>query len=92
MILSAILIIIYFASTTKAFCNMNEASEIQKYMMLHSKPTTQILINNMINEYSKRTGVPMTDIKNCVEAKKKAMNNKTIMPNLRGNQKKVSLK
>lgn len=42
----------------------------------------------MINKYSQHSGVPPTQIKNCIEAKKKAMNNKTIMPKLRGSQKK----
>jgi len=57
---------------------MNEASEIQKYMMLHSKPTSAILVNNMINKYAKTRGIPEYQIKNCVEAKKKAINNNNI--------------
>jgi hypothetical protein len=67
---------------------MHAASQIQKYIMLHSKPTTQILVNNMIDKYSKRSGVPSTQIKNCIESKKKIINN-TVKPkpNLRSNQK-----
>ena len=86
MISVAILIIVYHFASTMAFCHIHAASDIQKYMMLHSKPTTQILINNMINKYSQRSGVPPTQIKNCIEAKKKVINSKTNTkkPNLRG--------
>jgi hypothetical protein len=73
----AIIIITHFSSSL-AFCHMNEASEIQKYMMLHSKPTSAILVNNMINKYAKTRGIPEYQIKNCVEAKKKAINNNNI--------------
>jgi len=46
--------------------------------MLHSKPTTQILVNNMINKYSQNSGVPPTQIKNCIEAKKKEIKKKLL--------------
>jgi hypothetical protein len=86
MISVAILIIVYHFASTMAFCHIHAASDIQKYMMLHSKPTTQILINNMINKYSQRSGVPPTQIKNCIELKKKVINSKsnTKKPTLRG--------
>ncbi len=93
MISIAILIIVYHFASTMAFCHIHAASDIQKYMMLHSKPTTQILVNNMIDKYSKQSGVPSTQIKNCIESKKKIINNNTVMPlsNLRSN-KKVNVK
>jgi len=78
MILPAILIIVYHFATTTAFCKMHAVTEIQKYMMLHSKPTTQILVNNMINKYSQNSGVPPTQIKNCIEAKKKEIKKKLL--------------
>jgi hypothetical protein len=86
MISIAILIIVYHFASTMAFCHMHAASQIQKYMMLHSKPTTQILVNNMINKYSQHSGVPPTQIKNCIETKKKVINSKTNTkkPTLRG--------
>ena len=86
MISITILIIVYHFASTMAFCHMHAASQIQKYMMLHSKPTTQILVNNIIDKYSKRSGVPSTQIKNCIEAKKTVINSKTNTkkPNLRG--------
>ena len=74
----AIIIVVFHFSSSLAFCHMNEASEIQKYMMLHSKPTSAILVNNMINKYAKTRGIPEYQIKNCVEAKKKAINNNNI--------------
>ena len=91
MISIAILIIVYHFASTMAFCHIHAASQIQKYMMLHSKPTTQILLNNMINKYSQRSGVPPTQIKNCIEAKKKVINTVKPKPNLRSN-KKVNVK
>jgi hypothetical protein len=93
MISIAILIIVYHFASTMAFCHIHAASDIQKYMMLHSKPTTQILVNNMIDKYSKQSGVPSTQIKNCIESKKKIINNNTVKPkpNLRSN-KKVNVK
>jgi hypothetical protein len=69
---------------------MNEVSGIQKYMMLHSKPTTAILVNHMITKYSKSRGIPEYQIKNCIETKKKALNNNTInvkKQNLRSRKK-----
>jgi hypothetical protein len=68
---------------------MNEASEIQKYMMLHSKPTSAILVNNMISKYAKTRGIPEYQIKNCVESKKKEKNSKIKVkkPNLRSVKK-----
>ena len=53
-----------------AFCYMNEVDGIQKYMMLHSKPTTVILVNHFINKYSKRTGVSASKIKSCIQNEK----------------------
>jgi hypothetical protein len=65
---------------------MNEASQIQKYMMLHSKPTTAVLVNHMISKYAKTRGIPEYQIKNCIETKKNALINKTV------NVKKLNLR
>jgi len=54
-----------------SFCYMNEVGGVQKYMMLHSKPTTMVLINHFINKYSKRTGVSAEKIKSCIQEAKK---------------------
>ena len=85
----SIIIIVFHFSSSLAFCHMNEASEIQKYMMLHSKPTSAILVNNMISKYAKTRGIPEYQIKNCVESKKKAKNSKIKVkkPNLRSVKK-----
>ena len=40
------IIMFHFTSSVMSFCHINTASNIQKYMILNSKPTTQILINN----------------------------------------------
>jgi hypothetical protein len=45
----------------------------------------------MIEKYSKINGVPPTQIKNCIEGKKKAINTVKPKPNLRSN-KKVNVK
>jgi hypothetical protein len=71
---------------------MNEASEIQKYMILHSKPTTAILVNHMINKYAKTRGIPEYQIKNCVEAKKKAISNNNNNNNNTNNNNNIKLK
>jgi hypothetical protein len=80
----AIIIITHFTSSL-AFCHINEASNIEKYMMLHSKPASAILVNHMISKYAKTRGIPEYQIKNCVEVKKKAINSKNNVkkPNLR---------
>ena len=80
----SIIIVLQF-SYSLAFCNMNQASQVQKYMMLHSKPTTSILVNHMINKYAKTRGIPEYQIKKCIETKKKAMNNTV-------NVKKINLR
>jgi len=85
----AIIIVFHFSSSL-AFCNMNEASQIQKYMMLHNKPTTAILVNHMISKYARTRGIPEYQIKNCIETKKKSLINNTInvkKPNLRSVKK-----
>ena len=79
---SAIIIIVYHFASTMAFCNMHAASQTQKYMMLHSQPNTKILVNHMIDKYSQRSGVPSTQIKNCIEAKKREMNSECHSPSV----------
>jgi len=54
----------------KSFCNMNAVDGIEKYVLLNSKPTSLILVNNMIKKYSKQYGIPEGRIKSCIESKK----------------------
>jgi hypothetical protein len=86
------IIVVYHFTSVMAFCHIHAASPITKYMMLHSQPTTKILVNNMIEKYSKINGVPSSSIKGCIEGKKKAINNKTVKTNLRGKVKKNTTK
>ncbi len=65
-----VLIALLLCSHVSAFCYMNEVDGIQKYMMMHSKPTTVILVNHFINKYSKRTGVSASKIKSCIQNEK----------------------
>lgn len=69
-----IAVIIYQFASTMAFCHIHAASDVEKYMMLHSQPTTKILVNNMIEKYSKINGIQSSNIKGCIESKKKAIN------------------
>jgi hypothetical protein len=75
----ALLIALLLCTQVSAFCYMNEVDGIQKYMMLHNKPTTFILVNHYINKYSKRTGVSASKIKSCIQNEKAKQK-----PNLRG--------
>lgn len=72
------------ASSAGAFCHIHAATSIRKNMMLYSKPTSIILVNNLINKYSKQSGVPPTTIKGCIESKKQKLNKS----NLRGRTQK----
>ena len=83
MFIAAAIIIIYHFVSTMAFCHMHAASQTQKYMMLHSQPNTKILVNHMIDKYSKTSGVPSFYIKDCIESKKKVIKPKP-KPSLRG--------
>ena len=80
----ALIIIVYQFASSQAFCHIHAASP-----MLHSQPTTKILVNNMIEKFSNINGVQSSYIKGCIEGKKKAINDKKIKPKLRGNKKKV---
>lgn len=84
-----IIIIVSHFTSSLTFCHMNEASDIEKYMMLHSRPTTEILVNHMISKYAKTRGIPAYQIKNCIETKKNAINNTVNVkkPNLRSVKK-----
>ena len=85
-----IAVIIYKFASTQAFCHIHAASPITKYMMLHSQPNTKILVNNMIEKYSKINGVQSSSIKGCIEGKKKVINNKKVKPKLRGHKKNTT--
>ena len=71
---AAIFIIIIHFTSSFMFCSINTATDVHKYMLLHSKPTTPIFVNHMINKYSKRTGETEYEIKNCIEPKNKGIN------------------
>ena len=77
--LALILTLLLRVVQVSSFCHMNEVGGVQKYMLLHIKPTTMILVNNFINNYSKRTGVSAEKIKSCIQKKKT-----TKKTNLRG--------
>jgi len=68
--LALILTLLLCVVQVSSFCYMNEVGGVQKYMLLHSKPTTMILVNHYINKYSKRTGVSAEKIKSCIQKKK----------------------
>ena len=71
---SAIFIIIIHFTSSLAFCHINTVTDVHKYMLLHSKPTTAIFVNHMISKYSKRTGDTEYEIKNCITLKNKGIN------------------
>lgn len=73
MFVAIFIIIIHFTSSL-AFCHINTVTDVHKYMLLHSKPTTAIFVNHMISKYSKRTGDTEYEIKNCIELKNKGIN------------------
>ena len=66
LILTLLLCVVQVSS----FCYMNEVTGIKKYMLLHSKPTTLILVNHYIDKYAKRIGVSAEKIKLCIQNKK----------------------
>ena len=70
---SIFIIIIHFTSSL-AFCHINTVTDVHKYMLLHSRPTTAIFVNHMIHKYSKRKGAMDNEIKNCIELKNKGIN------------------
>ena len=71
---AAIFMIILHFNSSLAFCHINTATDVHKYMLLRSKPTTAIFVNHMISKYSKRTGETEYEIKNCIEPKNKGIN------------------
>ncbi len=71
---SAIFIIIIHFTSSFAFCHINTVTDVHKYMLLHSKPTTAIFVNHIIRKYSKRRGDMDYEIKNCIEPKNKGIN------------------
>ena len=74
-----IITLILYVVQVSSFCYMNEVGGVQKYMLLHSKPTTVILVNHYIDKYAKRIGVSAEKIKSCIQKKKT-----TKKTNLRG--------
>jgi len=66
------IIVYHFISVVAGFCYMNEATQVQKHMLL--KGSSDIInsnVNAMIQKYSLRTGVQPSLIKNCAETKKR---------------------
>jgi hypothetical protein len=72
--LAVIFIVIKHFTCSFALCHINTVTDVHKYMLLHSKPTTPIFVNHMISKYSKRRGVMEYEIKNCIEPKNKGIN------------------
>jgi hypothetical protein len=83
-----IIIICHFASTM-AFCHINTATPDLKYTMLHSKQSSKILVNNLINKYSRQNGVSASIIKSCIDNFKKTTNSPIKKTNLRINKNKI---
>ena len=77
--LALILTLLLCVVQVSSFCYMNEVSGVKKYMLLHSKPTTLILVNHYIDKYAPRIGVSAEKIKSCIQKKKT-----TKKTNLRG--------
>lgn len=50
-----------------SFCFMNEVGGDKKQMLLHSKPTTNILVNNFINKQAKQRGISADKIRSCIQ-------------------------
>jgi hypothetical protein len=89
MISLAILIIVYHFTSTMAFCHIHAATPDLKYTMLHSKQDSKILVNNLINKYSKQNGVSASIIKSCIDNFKKTINTPIKKTNLRINKNKI---
>ncbi len=88
IIILIISIIYNFASVVAGFCYINEATQVQKYMMLRG--TSDIInsnVNAMIQKYSLRTGVQSSQIKNCIKTqqqkKQEYLSKKVYKPKLR---------
>lgn len=69
--LTLILTLLLCVVQVSSFCYMNEVSGIKKYMLLHSKPTTLILMNHFIDKYAKKSGVSAEKIRLCIQNKTK---------------------
>jgi hypothetical protein len=52
-----------------SFCYMNEVGGVKKQMLLHSKPTAKVLVNNFINKQAKQRGIPAYKIRSCIQDK-----------------------
>jgi len=81
-----IIIIVYHFTSNLAFCHINEATSVQKHIMIYGQPNSAILITNMISKYAKLRGISESLIKTCIEKKKKnkSITNNTKKNNLRG--------
>ena len=69
--LTLILTLLLCVIQVSSFCYMNEVSGVKIYMLLHSKPTTLILMNHFIDKYAKTSGVSAEKIRLCIQKKTK---------------------
>ena len=76
-LLSIIFFLFCAVSRATAFCYIPAATPDLKKTLLTNNPSSLMLINNLIDKYSKVLGVSPSVIKSCIESKKKK-------PNLRG--------
>ena len=67
----ALILTLLLCVQVSSFCYMNEVTGIKKYMLLHSKPTTLILMNHFIDKYAKKSGVSAEKIRLCIQKKTK---------------------
>ena len=75
--LAGIFFLFCVVSQATAFCYIHAATPDLKKTLLAYNPSSLILINNLIDKYSKQSGVSPSLIKSCIESKKKK-------PGLRG--------
>jgi len=52
-----LILTLLLCAQVSSFCYMNEVGGVKKQMLLRSKPTTKILVNNFINKQAKRRGI-----------------------------------
>ncbi len=74
LLLSIIFFLFCVVSQTTAFCFIHAATPDLKKTLLTVNPSSLMLINNLIDKYSKQSGVSPSLIKSCIESKKKKSN------------------
>lgn len=69
--LASIFFLICVVSQATAFCYIHAATPDLIKTLLTDNPSSIMLINNLIDKYSKLSGVSPSLIKSCIESKKK---------------------